>query len=379
MAKLIVIDNTTQASVAIRSILGDRHTVQLYDHGVLAADYVRDEGPAVVFLNLDLDSIDSMELISVLSSRRAAPPVVVFAHKPEIARVVAAVKRGAFDVVEQPLRPDSLRGAFARAIASHASTEGEAERSPVAEIVGVSPSIIRTRRAVERYSKCAAPVIISGESGVGKELVATAIHRLSSYSGGQFIAVNCAAIPESLFESEMFGTARGAYTDARSRPGLFERADGGTLFLDEIGELSLLAQAKLLRVVESYRFQRVGEGALRSANVRLVAATNRDLRTEVDHHRFRADLYYRLTVAQVEVAALRDRRQDIPLLAHHFCAVIARAEHKSVVPYLTPAALERLSAHDWPGNVRELRNVLWRSMLVVEGDAISPDEIEFGQ
>lgn len=379
MAKLIVIDNTSQTSIAIQSILGDTHSVELYNHGVLAADYVRDQKPAVVFLNLDLPSINSLELISLLAAIHAAPPVVAFTSNPRLDRVVAAVKNGAFDVVEHPLVPKLLLSSFARAISSGSRRLGDSSDVLVTEIVGVSAPIVRTRKTVERFAKCRAPVIITGESGVGKELVATATHRLSRFSNGHFVAVNCAAIPDSLFESEMFGTCPGGYTGARSRVGLFERAHGGTLFLDEIGELSLAAQAKLLRLVESCRFSRVGESSVRSATVRLITATNRDLRREVEEKRFREDLYYRLSVAEVAVAPLRRRKQDIPVLANHFRALIVRAEQKSVMPEFTPAAFERLASYRWPGNVRELRNVIWRTILAVDGSTIGPDDIEFGR
>jgi DNA-binding NtrC family response regulator len=377
VAKLIVIDSNTRATQAIRSYLGENHQVLCYEHSVLAADYVRDEHPAVVFLNLDLDSLDSLELLSIISTRRAAPPVVAYTGVPQPQRVVAAVKCGAFDVVANPLNAESVRTSFAGAISQHSRKMGAGASTAVPEIVGVSPSIIRTRKAIERFSNCTAPVLVTGESGVGKELVATSVHRLSSVFAGPFVAINCAAIPDSLFESEMFGTVRGAYTDAVNRVGVFEKAHGGTLFLDEVGELSLFSQAKLLRAVETQRFCRVGETQPRTVNVRFMAATNRRLYDDVERGHFRRDLYYRLNVAQIDVEPLRDRREDVPVLANHFRSVITRSEHKSILPQFTVAALQRLASYDWPGNVRELRNVIWRTILVLDGDTIRPDAIQF--
>jgi len=215
--------------------------------------------------------------------------------------------------------------------------------------------------------------MILGESGTGKDLFARVVHALSSRARGAYVAVNCGAVPESLFESEMFGVTRGAYTDAIDRPGHFEEADGGTLLLDEIGELSPRSQVKLLRALEERRVRRVGSTAERKIDVRVIAASNRPLRTDVETGRFRADLFYRLNILSVELAPLRERPEDIAFLAHHFLQ-----ESRGVVPHgFTDAALETLRTHPWPGNIRELRNLVERAELVADGNMIRPADVMF--
>ena len=233
----------------------------------------------------------------------------------------------------------------------------------------------RLRALIRRVARSEAPVLIAGESGVGKELVAQAIHRLSARRSGPFQARNCGALPEQLFESEMFGTERGAYTGAVRRPGAFELAGGGTLFLDEVGELVPANQVKLLRALENGRIHRVGGTDERSTDVRTIAATNRDLRSALDTGGFRPDLYYRLNVLQLTIPPLRQRREDIPLLVRHFfdCDGELREGRR-----FSAEALARLSGYDWPGNIRELRNVVHRAAICAESPAVRGDDIQFG-
>jgi transcriptional regulator with GAF, ATPase, and Fis domain len=242
------------------------------------------------------------------------------------------------------------------------------------DLVGESPALRKVQQQIDLVAPTQATVLITGESGTGKELVARAIHERSPRRGGPLITVNCGAIPEALFESEFFGHARGAFTGAqRDKPGRFELASGGTLFLDEIGELPLPMQAKLLRVLQEQEVERVGETKARKIDVRVLAATNRDLAVEVEAGRFRQDLYYRLSVFPIENPPLRERREDIPRLAEHFIRVAAK-RMKRRPPKFTNAAARQLSARDWPGNVRELQNAVERAVILSQGNPLLFDE-----
>jgi PAS domain S-box-containing protein len=241
------------------------------------------------------------------------------------------------------------------------------------DILGDSQGLRKVMQQIQLVAPTNASVLITGESGTGKELVARAIHEHSSRSGRILIKLNCGAVPESLFESEFFGHVRGAFTGAlKDKPGRFELADGGTLFLDEIGEVPLAMQAKLLRVLQEQELERIGDTRTRKVNVRIIAATNRDLKKEVDSGRFREDLFYRLSVFPIEVPPLRERRDDVPMLAAHFLEHSARRMNRSAPP-ITQAALSQLSAHDWPGNVRELQNTIERAVILSGGGPLHFD------
>jgi len=241
------------------------------------------------------------------------------------------------------------------------------------EMVGRSPALQGVQRQIKHAAPTDATVLILGESGTGKELVAREIHKQSNRGGGPMIKVNCAAIPNELYESEFFGHVRGAFTGAvANRAGRFEAADGGTLFLDEVGEIPLDMQTKLLRVLEEGQYERIGAEATREVDVRIVAATNRDLKGDADAGRFREDLYYRLNVFPIEVAPLRDRREDIPLLAEHFVKLACKKMHSQLL-HLAPTALDRLTRYDWPGNIRELQNVIERAVITAHGGVLHVD------
>jgi DNA-binding NtrC family response regulator len=242
-------------------------------------------------------------------------------------------------------------------------------------IIGDSPAIRQLLHALDRLVPAATPVLITGESGVGKELVARSLHYTGPRSSAQFVAINCAAIPETLFEAELFGYRRGAFTGAvTSHPGAIEAAHHGTLFLDEIGEMPLAMQAKLLRVLETGEVQRIGATTRSIVDFRLVSATNRDLEQAVRDGTFRSDLYYRIHVYPLHVPALRDRVEDVPRLVHHHLAVIAEREHRPVLR-VTPAALDQLAGYDWPGNVRELVNLVERAVLCAGDRAIDVEHV----
>lgn len=376
MAKVVVIDNDEVTQVELQAWLGDEHAVLRYEKAALAVDFVHSERPDVVFLSLQLPDGDPLEILSLISRGALAPPVIGLVGEHSARTIVQAVRFGACDVIAKPLHISDIQTAFRRVFSSQTSAVEDASSGRIPEIVGSSRATAQTRNAIVQFAYSFAPVLILGESGVGKELVARALHRLSRLSNGRFVATNCAAVPDTLFETEMFGTLSGAYTDARTRKGAFEYATNGTLFLDEVGELTPGAQVKLLRVLDSGNFFRLGESEERHSNARVLAATNVHLK---DSDFFRDDLYYRLSVGRIVVPPLRDRREDIPSLAHYFCDLLSTSEGWPETAYLTHGAVERLVHHDWPGNIRELKNVIWRAMLLTSSDRIPTDAIEFDQ
>ncbi len=376
MARVVVIDDVTHTPATIGHLLNGRHQIFPYRHGTLSVDFVRENEPDVVFVSLDLPDINGMELVSRLTEQPGAPPVVSIVDDGDPRRIVEAVRAGAFDVIVRPLRAKEVRECCLRALAARTRVaESAAEDSSLRNLIGVSPVMERVREMIRRVARSDEPVLIVGESGVGKELVAEAVHRLSRRSAGPFQARNCGALPEQLFESEMFGTERGAYTGAIRRAGAFELADGGTLFLDEVGELVPANQVKLLRALENGRFHRIGGTEERRADLRIVAATNRDLKAALAEGDFRADLYYRLNVLQVTIPPLRHHREDIPLLVQHFHNDVGESAQGT---RFSVDALARLSAYDWPGNIRELRNVVHRAAVCAESTPVRGNDIQFG-
>ena len=299
-----------------------------------------------------------------------------------ISRAVEAVRQGADDYLPKPFERQALLLAIERTLKARRLQdetrrlcEALEERDRLVDLVGGAPSMQRLFRRVEKIAGTNATVLLTGESGTGKELAARALHSLSQRKTGSFVAVNCAAIPEGLLEAEFFGAERGAFTGAdRRRVGRFEAADGGTLFLDEVGELPLELQPKLLRALQEGRFHRVGGSQELAVDLRILAATNRDLKEEVSAGRFREDLYYRLNVVPIELPPLRHRREDIPRLIQHF--VDRAARRHAVAPARFPkAVLRRLIDNPWPGNVRELANVVERLILLAEDDVVSADDL----
>jgi DNA-binding NtrC family response regulator len=323
------------------------------------------------FVLTDLKLPDVSGLAVLEASRTAQPraPVVVLTGYGTVGAAVEAMKLGAYDFLEKPLEIDDLSRLIERAIGERGETA--VFRVPGAPpILGAHPLLRAALRLLQRVGPTESTVLLTGESGTGKELFARAIHALSPRRGGPCVALNCAAIPETLIENELFGHEKGAFTGAdRRQPGRFELAQGGTLLLDEIGELPLAVQGKVLRVLEERTFERVGGGRTLRADVRLVAATNRDLAAMVAAGEFRSDLYFRLNVFPIELPPLRERASDIPLLAAHLLAEIAR-RHGVEPPRLEEAAAELLAGEPWPGNVRELANVLERAVILGEGPAI---------
>ncbi|MBK9063478.1 MAG: sigma-54-dependent Fis family transcriptional regulator [Acidobacteria bacterium] len=338
----------------------------------------------LVLTDLKMPGADGIAVLKAAVAGDPSVPVVVLTGFGTVETAVTAMKSGAADFLSKPVDPDLLlllverhvrarRSAVARVLLAE-----EAGLAGMPQIVGSSRALAEALERVRHAAPSDVTVLLTGESGTGKELFARALHALSPRAPGPFVAVNVAALPESLVENELFGHERGAYTGATERrAGRFELADGGTLFLDEIGELPPAAQTKLLRVVEERTFLRVGGTVPITVDVRLVAATNRDLAQRVKSGAFREDLFYRLDVFPVHLPPLRTRPEDIPALVKTFGAAAARQVKKRDLAF-SPGALERLAAHDWPGNVRELRNVIERAVLLAPGEVVRPADIVVG-
>jgi two-component system response regulator HydG len=336
----------------------------------------------VVVTDLNMPDMDGIELCDRIVANYPDVPVVVMTGFGSLDTAVAAIRAGAYDFVTKPLEMEVLAVAMERAVRHRVLQEKVRQLSQIvergsryAEMLGSSSAMQRVFEQLARLADADAPVLITGESGTGKELVARALHEQSARKEGPFVAFNCAAVPESLLESELFGHTRGAYTDARrDRKGLFAQADRGTLLLDEIGDLPLTLQPKLLRVLEDQRVRPVGSDEELDCDVRVVTSTNRDLHTALEEGRFREDLFYRINVVQIELPPLRARGTDVLLLAQHFLQDAAARSGKEVAG-LAEAAAERLLAYRWPGNVRELRNAMERAVALTQFEKLVVEDL----
>ncbi|MFO0645502.1 MAG: sigma-54 dependent transcriptional regulator [Polyangiales bacterium] len=337
---------------------------------------------ALVITDVNMPGMDGIELCQRLSDVLPDAPVIVLTGHGSMETVVRALRAGAYDFHVRPIELDILAHSVDRAL-EHARLRGEVKRlrdeavraRPVREFIGSSPVTRRMLDMVTRVSSTDATVLIEGESGTGKELIAHAIHDMGARHEGPFVAINCAAVPPQLLESELFGHVRGAFTDARvARTGLFLEAKGGTLFLDEIGEMPLEMQSKLLRALQERTVRPVGGNREAPFDARVIAATNRDLEDDVRTTRFREDLYYRIAVVGIEVPSLRARIQDVPVLAQHFVKRFAERFGKKVVG-IAPPALQRLMTYPWPGNVRELENSIERAVVLTRFDHLTVDDL----
>jgi DNA-binding NtrC family response regulator len=372
-----VVDDDAKARQAVRSWLESAgYEVTEYDTTGAAAGWTG-ETPAAVCIDLGAGKMLSLTLLEQLRAKDPELPLIVVTLQQDLKAAVAAMRAGAYDYVTKPMDGERLVAAVRRATERRALLQNVlrlqnalVERPVLGSIVGRSPPMRELVHQVGRVVESDVTVCIYGESGTGKELVARAIHAGGPRQLGPFVAINCAAIPGSLQESELFGHERGAFTGAtQMRRGRFEQANGGSLFLDEIGEMSAATQASLLRTLQERTIRRVGGSQEIPIDVRIVCATHRDLRAEVGAGRFREDLYFRLVVYPIRVPALRERRDDVPLLVGHFLREL-RGDVGREVSRINPEALDALSRYPWPGNVRELQNVVHRSMLACKGDEI---------
>jgi len=337
-----------------------------------------DDGIDVVITDLRMPRVDGMEVLRRMVDQHPDVPVIMITAHGSVDSAVEAVKLGAFDYVEKPFEQEHIRQIVSKAVRQSEAQRRAPRTLGTADvalhgrfgIVGESPSMRQIFAVIEKVADTPSTVLITGESGTGKELVAKALHEHSSRASSPFIKINCAAIPKTLMESELFGYEKGAFTGAvGSKPGRFELADKGTLFLDEIGEIPVEMQVKLLRALQESEFERVGGLKTIKVDVRLITATNRDLEKEIRAGNFREDLYYRLNVVPLHIPPLRERREDIPLLAEHIVKKFNERLKKHVAG-IEPDALERLVAYGWPGNIRELENVLERTLLFSDSTRI---------
>ncbi|HTJ80362.1 MAG TPA: sigma-54 dependent transcriptional regulator [Polyangiaceae bacterium] len=369
----------------------DGYDVHVAEDGEAGLAFLREHHIDLVITDLRMPKVDGMDLLRAALRDDAARPVVMITAHGTVETAVEALKTGAFDYLTKPFDQDEVRIVVKKALRARDLAEADASRDEEPRsgredarfgIIGQSAPILELYNVLERVADTPTTVLVTGESGTGKELVARALHENSSRRDAPFIKVNCAAIPKDLMEAELFGYERGAFTGAvAAKPGRFELASGGTLFLDEIGELPTDMQVKLLRVLQESEFERVGGIKTIKVDVRLVAATNRDLKREIGHGTFREDLYYRLNVVPIALPALRDRKPDIPVLVAHFIAKF-NARLKKNVTAVDDAVAERLVTYGWPGNIRELENVVERAVLFTDGSLVGlgdlPEEIRGG-
>jgi DNA-binding NtrC family response regulator len=374
--RIVLADDELNLRKVLGAILArDGYTVVEAADGEQALSLV-DNSVAALITDLRMPKLDGMGLLRRVTVDYPEVPVIMITAHGSVDSAVEAVKLGAFDYIEKPFEQTQIRQVVEKAIKQH-EVDRRAPRRDLAKagpgrygLVGKSPTLEQVFAVIEKVADTPSTVLISGESGTGKELVARALHAGSSRKDGPFIKINCAAIPKTLVESELFGYEKGAFTGAvGSKPGRFELADAGTLFLDEVGEIPIEMQVKLLRVLQESEFERVGGLKTIKVDVRLVTATNRDLQKEVAAANFREDLYYRLAVVPIHLPPLRERKTDIPLLVEHFVSKFNERLKKNFTR-VENDALDRLVAHPWPGNIRELENVLERTMLFSEGPSI---------
>jgi two-component system nitrogen regulation response regulator NtrX len=380
MTRILIIDDEGNIRRMLASLLSaEGYSTVEAESGEAGLRKMAAEEPDAVLLDLALPGATGLEVLERISEGWPEIPVVMMSGQATLGDAVQATRLGAFQFLEKPLTPEAvlitLKSALELARQRDLNRALRQELEPGQELVGKSAAMEGVRALIRRVAPTDSRVLISGESGTGKELVAAAIHALSQRSRGPFVRINCAAIPRDLIESEMFGHEKGAFTGAtRQRRGKFELAHGGTLLLDEVGDLSPEAQAKLLRVIEAGEIERVGGNDLIPVDVRIIAATNHDLESEVEEGRFREDLFFRLHVMPIHIPPLRERKEDVPLLVAHFLHRY-RARHGLKAPSFSDSAMDALVAYEWPGNVRELGNAIERLMILFPERAIGAAEV----
>jgi two-component system nitrogen regulation response regulator NtrX len=379
--RLLVVDDEQGIRAALTQLLEyEGYEVRGASSGAEGLAVYDQWKPQLVFLDVKMAGMDGLETLKRLRERDPSAVVVMISGHATIQNAVEATQLGAYDILEKPLDTDrilvTLRNATGRIDLAEENERLKATIESRYEIVGKSFAIRSLIEKIERVADTTARVLITGENGTGKELVARALHRQSARARKPFVEVNCAAIPGELIESELFGHMKGSFTGAvQDRAGKFEQADGGTLFLDEVGDMSLAAQAKVLRVLQDADVTRIGGTKPRKVDVRVIAATNKKLEEEITAGRFREDLYYRLNVVPIQVPALRERREDIPGLVAHFLAQFAKQDGVASRA-IDAAAIDRLAAFEWPGNVRELRNTIERILILSSGPRVTLADVD---
>ncbi len=385
--RILVVDDEATARNGLAKLLEQEgYVVETAEDGLAALAAVAERPPALIISDLKMPNMDGMELLKQLRERGVETPTVVATAFGEVATAVAAMRAGAEDYLTKPIDFDALLMVVERTLARE-ELKSEAEnlrrqlrardKEGLEGLLGASAAMQRVYQMVRQVAPARATVLITGESGTGKGEVARALHALGPRSLAPFVSLHCAALAESLLESELFGHEKGAFTGAdKRRVGRIEQADGGTLFLDEIGEIPAATQIKLLRVLQERSFERVGGNDTIKVDVRVVAATNKNLAEEVREHRFREDLYYRLNVVHVDMPPLRQRGNDVVLLAEHFLRRFARENNRRIDSF-SDDARAKLVAHRWPGNVRELENAIERAVVFTEGELVEAEALPF--
>jgi DNA-binding NtrC family response regulator len=383
MAVILIVDDEQNTREALEVILcREGHTVLSAESGYAALDHLQSQPVDCVISDIKMPGIDGLTLLQRVKAHDAGIVMVMMSGHSDVTAAVEAMKQGAFDYLVKPFGKSQLLQTVEKALTLRAVlVENLALKRQIqdhiahAQVIGSSPAWHQIRQLIEQVAPSRATVLLSGESGTGKELVANLLHRLSPRTAQPFIPLNAAALPNTLLEAELFGYEKGAFTGAQQRkPGRFELADGGTLFIDEIGEMPMDVQVKLLRVLQESTFERLGGTRTLQVDVRIVAATNKDLAQEIAARRFREDLYYRINVIAIPLPPLRERPEDIPLLVHHFLRKYNQQNQKAITA-IQQQTLQRLQAYHWPGNVRELENVIERAVVLAQGPTIGIAEL----
>lgn len=381
MATVLVVDDEKNYLVVLEDLLQDAgYEVVTASSGSQAIEIIQQTPVDTVLSDIKMPGISGIDLLETIKSLDPDLPVILMTAYAEVDQAVSAMKNGALDHIQKPFDNRDIRRAIARGVERRSLMRNirrlEAELGTLwGNIIGKSKAMETVFSLMKRVADTPTTVLISGESGTGKELIARGIHKASSRNRAPFVSINCAAVPENLLESELFGYEKGAFTGAVGlKQGKFEFADSGSLFLDEIGEMSLNLQVKLLRVLQEQEFQRVGGNKDVRVDVRIIAATNKDLREEVDEGRFRADLFFRLNVVSIHVPPLRERREDIPVLVAHFVSKFGERLARPIRE-VDPNVMSALYRYSWPGNVRELENVIERAMVLSRNSTIMPEDL----
>ncbi len=382
MSKILIIDDERSIRRALREILEfENFEVHEAENGKEGLEKIQSTTYDIIFCDIKMPLMDGMEVLDEIQKAKIDVPVIMISGHGNIETAVDAIKKGAFDFIEKPLDLNrilvTIRNAKDRLflVEETKSLKSTVKKFKGSSIIGETEGIVKIKEMIEKVAPSDARVLITGGNGTGKELVARSLHDNSNRRKMAFVEVNCAAIPSELIESELFGHEKGAFTSAvKDKKGKFELASGGTLFLDEIGDMSASAQAKVLRALQENVIQRVGGEKDIKVDCRVVAATNKDLRKEIEEGRFREDLFHRLAVILIHVPSLNDRKEDIPLLAEHFLTMVC-AEHGVTRKSFSDSALNQLKVTDWTGNIRELRNIIER-LVILCGQEISGDDVK---
>ena len=371
MIRILFIENSKKEYQILKMVFPEYRIIHS-ESGENGIELVRTEDPDIVILNISIPDMDGIEVIGTIISLPFPPPIIAVNEQSDIPVIVDAIKAGAVNFIQKPYNLENLNDCIRNALGcsqKYNFRKNKAAHPALNTLIGESRKINRVKELISKYAKTDETILLSGESGTGKDLVSTIIHTMSNRNNGPYCTKNCGAIPLPLVETEIFGSEKGAFTNAVSRPGSFENTNGGTLFLDEIGEMEVTAQVKLLRVLEEKMIVRIGGTKRIPIDVRIISATNKNLKTAIADGGFRMDLFYRLNLLHIELPALREREEDIPLLIQFFL--------KESQKRIDDSAMRKLKGYPWPGNIRELQNVIRRAELLSEDNSISCKNITF--